>query len=113
MARKRKKGPQRRRKTTRHSKTNSYEDDLLRELGLRDENFAFIAGRTSGGFPYGTTWEEWEAFESADGEAGAVDRSIDSGDRDSLSDNGVTGSSGPVTDGFPENIEESDDSLPF
>jgi hypothetical protein len=28
-----------------------------------DENFAFIAGYTSGGFPYGVTWEEWEILE--------------------------------------------------
>jgi hypothetical protein len=26
-----------------------------------DENFAFIAGRTEAGFPYGVTWEEVEA----------------------------------------------------
>jgi len=25
-----------------------------------DENFAYIAGYTSGGAPYGLTWEEWE-----------------------------------------------------
>lgn len=28
-----------------------------------DENFAFIAGYTSGGFPYGITWEEMEEIE--------------------------------------------------
>lgn len=28
-----------------------------------DENFAFIAGHTSGGLPYGITWEEMEASE--------------------------------------------------
>lgn len=27
----------------------------------QDENFYFIAGYTDGGFPYGTTWEEYEA----------------------------------------------------
>jgi hypothetical protein len=26
-----------------------------------DENFAFIAGRTEAGFPYGVTWQEVEA----------------------------------------------------
>lgn len=26
-----------------------------------DENFAYIAGRTEAGFPYGITWEELEA----------------------------------------------------
>lgn len=25
-----------------------------------DENFAYIAGYTPGGFPYGLTWEEWK-----------------------------------------------------
>jgi hypothetical protein len=28
-----------------------------------DENFAFIAGYTPGGYPYGVTWEEWEILE--------------------------------------------------
>lgn len=28
-----------------------------------DETFAFIAGYTSGGAPYGITWEEMEAIE--------------------------------------------------
>jgi hypothetical protein len=27
-----------------------------------DERFAFIVGYTSGGAPYGLTWEEWEAL---------------------------------------------------
>ena len=26
----------------------------------QDENFAYIAGYTSGGAPYGITWDEWE-----------------------------------------------------
>ena len=26
-----------------------------------DEKFAFIAGYTAGGFPFGTTWDEMEA----------------------------------------------------
>ncbi|HSE85414.1 MAG TPA: hypothetical protein VLJ79_04255 [Candidatus Binatia bacterium] len=28
---------------------------------MGDENFAYIAGRTEAGFPYGITWEELEA----------------------------------------------------
>lgn len=31
-----------------------------------DERFAFIVGYTSGGAPYGLTWEEWEALEPSD-----------------------------------------------
>lgn len=34
-----------------------------------DENFAYIAGRTAAGFPYGITWEELEADTTAE-EAG-------------------------------------------
>ncbi len=30
-----------------------------------DENFAFIAGRTAGGFAYGVTWDEFEAETAA------------------------------------------------
>lgn len=32
----------------------------------RDEHFAYIAGYTNWGFPYGLTWEELEAIESED-----------------------------------------------
>jgi hypothetical protein len=46
------------------------------ELGGSDETFAFIAGYTEGGAPYGTTWEEMErgtphgiTREEMDGEA--------------------------------------------
>lgn len=35
-------------------KTHSNADFAIEQ----DENFCFIAGYTSGGFPYGTTWEE-------------------------------------------------------
>ena len=34
---------------------NSYRTD-------QDERFAYIAGYTSGGFPFGTTWEEMDAM---------------------------------------------------
>ena len=33
-----------------------------------DETFAFIAGYTSGGVPYGVTWEEMEEIERRDTE---------------------------------------------
>lgn len=29
-----------------------------------DDHFAFIAGYTSGGFPYGLTWEEWHRIQA-------------------------------------------------
>ena len=32
----------------------------------QDENFYFIAGYTDGGFPYGITWEEYEAEQSGE-----------------------------------------------
>jgi uncharacterized small protein (DUF1192 family) len=35
-------------------------EDLFCE---RDETFAFIAGHTSGGAPYGVTWDEWRRVE--------------------------------------------------
>ena len=44
----------------------------LKKLGYdpedQDENFAFIAGYTSGGFPYGITWEEQDEFERQEAE---------------------------------------------
>ena len=33
-------------------------DDILDVSMDMDDTFAFIAGYTPGGFPYGTTWEE-------------------------------------------------------
>jgi hypothetical protein len=41
-----------------------------------DENFAYVAGRTEAGFPYGTTWEELET------EATWEERLPPSGDED-------------------------------
>lgn len=38
-----------------------FQDPVL-SLGS-DGNFAFIAGYTSSGFPYGITWEEWDNME--------------------------------------------------
>lgn len=38
-----------------------------RSLGIEsDDRFAFIVGYTSGGAPYGLTWEEWAALEAAE-----------------------------------------------
>jgi hypothetical protein len=42
-----------------------------------DENFAYIAGRTEAGFPYGITWEELEAEAT-----GQVQRTSPGGDED-------------------------------
>ena len=39
-------------------KSRKYEKQLDYEIITQDEYFYFIAGYTSGGFPYGTTWEE-------------------------------------------------------
>ena len=36
-------------------KRNQSTDEILDDM---DDRFAFIAGYTPGGFPYGTTWEE-------------------------------------------------------
>lgn len=38
-----------------------------------DENFAYIAGYTAGGAPYGTTWEQ---FEQNDAVATALDEGV-------------------------------------
>lgn len=38
-------------------------EKLARENPDQNETFAFIAGYTSGGAPYGITWEEWEQLE--------------------------------------------------
>ena len=47
---------------------NAYNDDYGQEFGS-DETFAFIAGFTDGGAPYGITWEEWEEIEKAEQKA--------------------------------------------
>ena len=48
-------------------KKEEREAKLQEELGFeQDEYFAFIVGYTSGGAPYGLTWEEWEAIEEAE-----------------------------------------------
>ena len=47
-------------------KQKAYEGQLKKKTVMeedldpfQDENFSFIAGYTSGGAPYGSTWEEW------------------------------------------------------
>lgn len=40
-------------KNKRRKKSNIYDFEIE-----QDENFSFIAGYTSGGFPYGNSWEE-------------------------------------------------------
>ena len=39
----------------------------------QDENFAYIVGYTSGGVPYGVTWEEWEEMESLEFDEAEID----------------------------------------
>ena len=41
-------------KKTHNNTQQQYEDNLFES----DDTFAFIAGYTAGGFPYGITWEE-------------------------------------------------------
>lgn len=43
------------------------EAELREQRGYdQDENFAFIVGYTSGGTPYGLSWEEWANLEVAE-----------------------------------------------
>lgn len=51
-------------KTKRKRRQDNFEDKLFES----DETFAFIAGYTSGGAPYGITWEEMEEIERRDTE---------------------------------------------
>ncbi len=44
-------------------KKHNYEEDCVWES---DENFAMIMGYTSGGAPYGLTWEEFKKIEGLD-----------------------------------------------
>ena len=43
-----------------HNKMQQQDEDNLFES---DDRFAFIAGYTAGGFPYGITWEEMTEIE--------------------------------------------------
>jgi len=43
---------------SRKTKRNNYANAILDVSMDMDDTFAFIAGYTPGGFPYGTTWEE-------------------------------------------------------
>lgn len=52
----------RKRKKKRVDKKKKLDEEWLEEP-MSDENFAFIAGYTSGGFPFGITHEEAEEME--------------------------------------------------
>lgn len=41
------------------TKKKKNEEEIYNELDVSDENFAYIAGYTSNGFPYGITWDEY------------------------------------------------------
>ncbi len=45
-----------------------------------DENFAYIVGYTSGGAPYGVTWEEWEELGESDRSENDTSPEIDDSD---------------------------------
>ena len=53
---KQKQGEKERRKKLKQLEHEAWEDS--------DGTFAFIAGHTSWGFPYGITWEEWDEMEA-------------------------------------------------
>ena len=50
------------------AKRKKKQEDFEYRLFESDETFAFIAGYTSGGAPYGVTWEEMEEIERRDAE---------------------------------------------
>lgn len=56
-------------------------EDVFSEVDS-DETFAFIAGYTSGGAPFGITWEEWEQEELDDDLKKAVGDPPDMDDKD-------------------------------
>lgn len=48
-------------KQARKEKRRQYQEEQLRSaVPWSDETYAYIAGYTMGGFPYGVTWEEME-----------------------------------------------------
>ena len=51
---------QRRKREKKNAKAEKEFDDIIE----CDEYFAYIEGYTSGGFPYGLTWEQWHEMEA-------------------------------------------------
>ena len=47
-----------------------------------DETFAFIAGYTEGGVPYGITWDEWGELEKKDPNSADVEKDTCINDED-------------------------------
>ena len=48
------------------SKRKKYKRDVDEPVFESDEYFAYIAGYTDGGFPYGITWEEAREIEKSE-----------------------------------------------
>lgn len=46
-----------------NSRRKNHREECAPYLFESDETFAFIAGYTSGGVPFGITWEEMEAID--------------------------------------------------
>ena len=51
---------------TKKARYNKKQQEYGNNLFGSDETFAFIAGYTASGFPYGITWEEMETIEQKD-----------------------------------------------
>ncbi len=71
-----------------------------------DDNFAYIAGFTAGGFPFGTTWAEVEQAQAREREPGEDDGPV----------NDLAAGYSPNAEGPDEWLcaqEEEDDNVPF
>ena len=103
--------------------TERRKEDRKRELEMdlceeNDETFAFIAGYTSGGAPYGITWEEWGNIEKGEEDLESFFEEEDEGEngvnveRDEEK-NSVQMEEAPFSYNKEPVIEIEDDDLPF
>lgn len=63
-------GKRKKNKKRNKQKFNYFDEDS-------DETFAYIVGYTSGGAPYGVTWEQWEDEEEENNQSDDIRSSVD------------------------------------
>lgn len=75
-----------------------------------DDRFCYIAGYTSGGAPYGVTWEEMDCDEGCNDESNLFEDRLDHVDKDETEETNLENIDGS---GLFLEVKEEEDGIPF
>ena len=87
----------------------SKEEEVMVTSFESDDRFCYIAGYTSGGAPYGVTWEEMDSVEGCSGERHLFEDRSDHNEMDETVEANIDSDES----GLFLKIKESEDNIPF